>query len=57
MTRPIVRRRRSGQYAIDRRQRPEYFRSAIDRYFRIGSLKHDQFSRLKPELVHYRMKR
>ncbi len=55
MTRPIFRNRRSGQCAIDRRQGPEYFRSAIDRYIRIGSLKHGQFSRLFARISHYRI--
>ena len=44
MTRPIVRYRRSGQRAIDRLQGPEYFRSATDRFIRIGSLKHGDVS-------------
>jgi hypothetical protein len=52
MTRPIVRNRRSGQHAIDRLQRPEYFRSATDRFIRIGSLKHGQFSRLFARISH-----
>ncbi len=55
MTRPIVRNRRSGQHAIDRLQRPEYFRSATDRFIRIGSLKHGQFSRLFARISHYRI--
>ncbi len=52
MTRPIVRNRRSRQHAINRLQGPEYFRSATDRFIRIGSLKHEQFSRLFARISH-----
>ena len=53
MTRPIVRCRRSGQCAIDRLQRPEYFRSAIDRYIESVHSSTDSFQDCLPELVHW----
>ena len=39
------------QRAIDRRQRPVYFRSAINKSIEIGSHQHDQLFRLKPVVV------
>jgi hypothetical protein len=52
MTRPIVRRRRSMTKFKSQGTEALYFRSANNKFVKIGSQKHDQFSRLKPELVH-----